>query len=130
VPPPRARRSPVTRLAALAALLSLLALLGACGGEDDDGGGGGTAAFCDEIKSIFASDDEGGGGLEQQAQRFRDAIRDLQKVDPPEEIAEDWNTVMKAWDAEGAADFDPEAVQKSGKRLTTYMRDECGISDG
>jgi hypothetical protein len=36
--------------------------------------------------------------------------------------------VVNAWDAEDPADVDAQAVAKSGKRLTTYMRDECGIS--
>jgi hypothetical protein len=115
------------RLFGLAALLFVLALLASCGG-DDDGGGGGTAAFCDEVESILASDDNG-GGLEQQSEQVRDAIRDLQKLDPPEEIADDWNTVMDAYDAEDPGDVDLETVQKSGRRVTTFLRDECGISE-
>jgi hypothetical protein len=117
------------RLAGLAALLFVLALLASCGGDDGDGGGGGTAAFCDEVESILESGDNGGGGLEQQGEQVRDAIRDLQELDPPEEIADDWNAVMNAYDADDPGDVDLEAVQKSGRRVITFLRDECGISE-
>ena len=130
--PPIPRGSLLGRLAAIAALLALVALLASCGGDDDDDGGGGggdTASFCDEVKSILTSDDGEGQSAEQQAKRFEEAIDRLQKVDPPEAIAEDWNMVMKAWRAEDESDVDLEATQKSGEAVQKYVSDECGITE-
>ncbi len=132
VKPPIPRGSLLGRLAAIAALLALVALLASCGGDDDDDGGGGggdTASFCDEVKSILASDNGEGQAAEQQAKRFQEAIDRLQKVDPPEEIAEDWNMVMKAWRAEDESEVDLEATQKSGKAVQKYVSGECGITE-
>ncbi len=122
----------LSRLAVLASLLALVALLASCGGDDDDDGGGGggsdTASFCDEVKSILTSDTEG-GNPEQQARQFQDAIERLQKVEPPEDISEDWNMVMDAWNAEEAGDVDLEATQKAGQRVQSYLGKECGLTE-
>ena len=129
---PTPRRTLLTRLAFAATLLALGALLASCGGDDDDDGGGGggsdTASFCDEVKSILTSDNDQ-GGAEEQARRFQDAIERLQKVEPPEDISEDWNMVMDAWDAEEAADVDLEATQKAGRRVQTYLGEECDLTE-
>ena len=129
--PPTPRRTLLTRLAFATTLLALVALLASCGGDDDDGGGGGgsdTASFCDEVKSILTSDNDQ-GGAEEQARRFQDAIERLQKVEPPEDISEDWNMVMDAWNAEDAADVDLEATQKAGQRVQTYLGEECDLTE-
>ena len=128
---PIPRRSLPTRLAFAATLLALVALLAACGGDDDDDGGGGgsdTASFCDEVKSILTSGNDQ-GGAEEQARRFQDAIERLQKVEPPEDISEDWNMVMDAWEAEEPGDVDLEATQKAGRRVQTYLGEECGLTE-
>jgi hypothetical protein len=129
---PTPRRALLTRLAFAATLLALVALLASCGGDDDDDGGGGggsdTASFCDEVKSILTSDNDQ-GGAEEQARRFQDAIERLQKVEPPEDISEDWNMVMDAWNAEEAADVDLEATQKAGQRVQTYLGEECDLTE-
>jgi hypothetical protein len=119
------------RLAAFAALLAIVAVLASCGGDDDDAGGGeggnSTAAFCDEIESILTSDP--GEGAEEQARRFQNAIKRLQEVDPPEDIADDWNTVMNAWDAQESGDVDVEAAQQAGQKVQKYIADECGLTE-
>ena len=129
---PIPRRTLLTRLAFAATLLALGALLASCGGDDDDDGGGGggsdTASFCDEVKSILTSDNDQ-GGADEQARRFQDAIERLQKVEPPEDISEDWNMVMDAWNAEDAADVDLEATQKAGQRVQTYLGEECDLTE-
>lgn len=129
---PTRRRSLPTRLAFAATLLALVAPLASCGGDDDDDGGGGggsdTASFCDEVKSIVTSDTDQ-GGAEEQARRFQDAIERLQKVEPPEDISEDWNMVMDAWEADEAGDVDLEATQKAGRRVQTYLGEECGLTE-
>jgi hypothetical protein len=119
------RRPLVARLASLATLLAIVAVLAACGDDDDDGGGngGGVSAesFCQEVKTIFTSQ-EGG------AQAFQNAIDRLQKVEPPDNIAEDWNQVMDAWDAKDASEVDLKATQKAGTRVQKFVREECGVS--
>ncbi len=126
------RRPLFARLAALASLLAIVAVLASCGDDDDDGGSGGNGgggdggsvsadSFCKEVKTIFTSQ-EGG------AQAFQNAIARLQKVDPPDEIAEDWNTVMDAWDAKDASEVDLQATQKAGTKVQKFIRDECGVS--
>jgi hypothetical protein len=122
-------RPRLARLAALASLLAIVAVLASCGGDDDDDGGGGgggnggtsAASFCDEVKSILT-------GQSGDAQAFQNAIEKLQKVDPPEEISEDWNTVMDAWDAKDASEVDLEETQKAGAKVQKFIRGECGIS--
>jgi hypothetical protein len=107
-------------LAALASLLAIVAVLASCGGDDDDDGTS-AASFCDEVKSILT-------GQSGDAQAFQKAIEKLQKVDPPEDISEDWNTVMDAWDAQDASEVDLQKTQKAGANVQKFIRDECGIS--
>jgi hypothetical protein len=110
----------LARLAALASLLAIVAVLASCGGDDDDDGTS-AASFCDEVKSILT-------GQSGDAQAFQNAIEKLQKVDPPEDISEDWNTVMDAWDAQDASEVDLRKTQKAGANVQKFIRDECGIS--
>ena len=119
------RRPLFTRLALLVSLLAVVAVLASCGDDDDDdgGGGGGTSAasFCDEVKSILT-------GHSGDPQEFQNAIAKLQKVDPPEDISEDWTTVMDAWDAKDASEVDLQETQKAGAKVQKFIRDECGVS--
>jgi hypothetical protein len=109
------------------------------GGDDgagaggDDGGGSGDGrdsaqAFCGDVKAALVSDNKGGGDLQQQARRFKDAIAKLQKIDPPEEIAKDWNAVVGIWSGGGAEQVDIQAAQKSSQRISAYMREECNLA--
>ena len=124
------RRPLFARLAALASLLAIVAVLASCGDDDDGGGNGGggdggtvsAESFCKEVKTIFTSQGDGG------AEAFQNAIERLQKVDPPDDIAEDWNTVMDAWDAKDASEVDLQATQKAGTKVQKFIRDECGVS--
>jgi hypothetical protein len=102
------------------------------GDSGDDGGDSGERAqtFCEDVKSALVSDDQGGGGVQEQAQRFKEAIAKLQKIDPPEEIAKDWNTVVGIWDRGAAETVDLRAAQKSSQRVAAYMREECNLAGG
>ena len=67
-------------------------------------------------------------GQSGDPKEFQNAIAKLQKVDPPEDISEDWNTVMDAWDAKDASEVDLEETQKAGVKVQKFIRDECGVS--
>ena len=125
------RRPLFARLALFASLLAIVAVLAACGDDDDDAGGGSgggdgggsvsAESFCKEVKTIFTSQDGG-------AQAFQNAIDRLQKVDPPDDIADEWNTVMDAWDAKDPSEVDLQATQKAGTKVQNFVREECGVS--
>jgi hypothetical protein len=131
---PNTRRPLFARLALLASLLAVVAVLAACGDDDDDGGGGSNGgnggggavsaeSFCKEVKTIFTSQDS-------SAQAFQNAIKSLQKVEPPDDIADEWKTVMDAWDAKDPSEVDLQATQKAGTKVQTFVREECGVSGG
>ena len=125
------RRPLFARLALFASLLAIVAVLAACGDDDDDGGGSGGSgggggsvsaeSFCKEVKTILTSQ-EGG------AQAFQNAIDRLQKDDPPDEISDEWNTVMEAWDAKDPSEVDLQATQKAGTKVQNFVREECGVA--
>ena len=134
-------------------------LLSACGGSGDEpksagsrSGSSGSSAdskFCTQAASI---EDTVGSTLEDQddpaslptaLKKAADQIRD---IEPPDEIATDWNALAKGVeqiaDAFGELDFnDPNALAKlqaqvgplqtqlesASTHVETYLRQECGI---
>lgn len=146
---------------ASAALLSLAA----CGDDDspaaddasaDDASADDTAAaasddFCGQFEALqdrfddldVEADDAFGDDSE-----FEAAIGELQDIDPPSEIADDWNTITDA--LSGFADipadlsddemleefmsrfgaFDQEEMERASQNVENYVRDECGIDLG
>ncbi|HKY68290.1 MAG TPA: hypothetical protein VJM49_18035, partial [Acidimicrobiales bacterium] len=89
---PSARSPLARRIVGLAAVPALLVGLAACGDDDDSAGGGG---FCDDARSmdesladVDVSDTSSAG--------FDDAIEAMSNLDPPAEIADDWNTMVES----------------------------------
>jgi hypothetical protein len=153
-------RSPSARSAVLAGAVVLS--LAACGGGDDDAGSAAsTSSSAEATESAPASGSSDfctrAAGLDQ---RVEDALSDLEgadpsvsdafthiaeelrAMDPPEQIASDWDAMAAGLDrmAQAFADFDitdPDSLtaleQAEGDLSTasgnveTYLRDECGI---
>jgi hypothetical protein len=124
------------RALGLAAAPALLVALAACGDDDDSGGdsasGSGSGDFCQQAESLSETFEEIDNPTSQQ---FADA---LDRIDPPEAIADDWNRVISA--LEGIEDIDPEnpdpealaaletpEVAAAGDRVDEYLSEECDI---
>ena len=120
------------RALGLVAVPALLVGLAACG-DDDDGAGGGD--FCDQAESLnetFEQIDD------PTSAEFGEALDRIRAMDPPEEIADDWNQLVQALegfedidlenpDPEALAALDSEEMQASGARVDEYLAEECGI---
>jgi hypothetical protein len=153
-------RTPSARLAVLAG--AVLLSLAACGGGDDDAGSAaGTSSSAEATQSAPASGSSDfctqAAGIDQRveaamsdlegddpsvADAFTQIAEELRAMDPPEQIAADWDAMAAGLDrmAEAFADFDitdPDSLtaleQAEGDLSTasgnveTYLRDECGI---
>jgi len=106
-----------TRSAGLGLLIAGTLTLAACGGSDDASTGtqaattgGGSPAFCDDWAAvsdeiIFDLDSVDFDGA---SDRFTQAADALKRVDPPSEIAGDWQTLITFYEQFGAA-FDQDA---------------------
>lgn len=117
------------RTLGLAAVPTLLLTAAACGG--DDGGGG--SSFCDaanEVDSTFDSVDD------PTSEEYSAAIDRLKELDPPAEIADDWDLMVEMLDRiteidptdPGAAEeLDFDEAQAAADRVGTYLEEECGI---
>lgn len=108
--------------------------LAACG---DDGGG--ESAFCDDYREL--SQQFNVSEIRERADEFEAAMRE---IDPPEEIADDWNVIIENADLLGMSGSDlreevgddPSQVEElQGKmqevsaateRVDDYWRDSCG----
>jgi hypothetical protein len=152
-------RSPSARSAVLAG--AVLLSLAACGGDDDPGSAASPSTSAEATQSAPAS---GGSdfcaraaGIDQRVEAamtdleganpsvsdaFTRIAEELRAMDPPEQIAADWDAMAAGLDrmAEAFADFDitdPDSLtaleQAEGDLSTasgnveTYLRDECGI---
>ncbi|MGY1727970.1 hypothetical protein ACI79J_13460 [Geodermatophilus sp. SYSU D01062] len=147
--------------AGVAAVLGVV-LLASCSGDDGGSGDGGSAAdtpatsspaedtaagedFCaraadlDQRVEDALAEVEGDASLPEVFRQLGDEMRD---VDPPEEVAADWETMTAGLDrmADAVADLDltdgdsVAALEEAGSGLDTasenveaYLRDECGI---
>ena len=120
------------RLIVLPVLLASLVAVGGCGGDDESagsgtGGGTSTAEFCGDVKKILdANSNEQGEPTDVNA--FGKAIDQLQKLEPPDEIAADYRTVMDAYDAKKPEDIDQAKVEAAGKRLSPWLQKNCKVS--
>ena len=122
------------RLIVLPLLLAALVAVGGCGGDDESAGSGtgsgsGTspADFCGAVKKILdANSNEQGEPTDVNA--FGKAIDQLQKLEPPDEIAADYRTVMDAYDAKKPEDIDQAKVEAAGKRLSPWLQKNCKVS--
>jgi hypothetical protein len=130
-------RSPhlLRRLAGLLAVPALLLTAAACGDDDDSAGGG---SFCDQARSLEAQFEDIDDPTSEEFSAALDAIRDM---DPPAEIAEDWETMVSALDVFNDIDienpdpsvleeFEAEAanMEAASERVGTYMEEECGFT--
>jgi hypothetical protein len=159
------RASRIVRgMSATAAVL----LLTACGGGSDDesassttsaapsstaasssAAAGSGSGFCSEAQTVlgeFGSSVSAATDPSQAEQQFRQAAEQIRGIEPPAEIADDWNTLADglekiAGTVAGATDNnDPEAaaqftaqvqdLQDSATGVATYLQQECGIQTG
>jgi hypothetical protein len=147
VPTTTTPRSRLRRRAGLVAIAPLLlAGLAACGDDDDGGGGdsagGSTEAFCDGIENVIndaegLEDELADASPEELIDQFGNLVGQLEDIDPPGEIADDWNasievlTTMAEGDVEDLATFEPtEEQNEAGNRVGAFIEDECGVEDG
>jgi hypothetical protein len=109
-------------------------LVAGCGGDDDDSGteaneGGDTQAFCEQFQSY-----------DQQFSETEDAsedeiIRAIQSLDPPDEIREDYDTLLQGLTelSVGASTTidtsDPAAAQEMQDRVNEYTQASSNIQD-
>jgi hypothetical protein len=141
---------------------AVLVSLAACGGGDDDAtSSASTSAGADATESAAASDGSDfctqAAGIDQRvesamsdlegddpsvADAFGQIAEELRAMDPPEQIASDWDAMAAGLDrmAEAFADFDitdPDSLaaleeaegnlSTASANVETYLRDECGI---
>ena len=140
-------RSRVLRSAGLIVAPVMLLGLAACGGDDDDASGGGgdsgggdKSAFCDGITDIsnqadeFASNDSASD--DDMLTQLGQLVDRMQELDPPAEIADDWNQSvdildqMSSGSVEDLGNFEATQAQNdAANNVSRYLVDECGISE-
>ncbi|HET6393780.1 MAG TPA: hypothetical protein VFG13_13240 [Blastococcus sp.] len=149
-------RTPHARSAVLVG--AVLLSLAACGSGDDVAGSAastpatespaatGGSDFCTQAAGIDQRVDSAMSDLEGDdpsvADAFTQIAEELRAMDPPEQIASDWDAMAAGLDrmAEAFADFDitdPESLtaleeaegdlSTASGNVETYLRDECGI---
>ena len=109
----------------LAALMAAGLLVAAgCGGDDDDegasggdGGGSSTEEFCDAYNSYFND--------LTSAETPEDAAETLANIDPPAEIADEWEALSA-----GIQSGDPTdpALTEAATSIGTFVAQECDLS--
>lgn len=126
------RSTRLRRALGLVAAPALVLTAAACGDDDDASS---TASFCDEYKSLeerFSDVDD------PTSEDFGEALEAFKDLDPPEEIADEWDTMVNALEgfadidlsdpeALENADIDTEAVDEASTRIDNFLKDECGI---
>jgi hypothetical protein len=129
------------RALGLVAVPALLVGLAACGDDDDSGGdsaSGDSASsdFCDQAESLNETFEEVDDPTSEQ---FTDALDRIRSMDPPEEIADDWNELVSALegiedidlenpDPEALAALETEELEAAGQRVDEYLAEECDIA--
>lgn len=129
------RSTILRRLVGVVALPTLVFAAAACGGDDDDsaaGGGGDTESFCDaytaldeEMSELDVSDTEAFG------EAFDEAVGRMEALDPPAEIADDWETMMDALseidmsDPTSIAGDDFADAEAASERIDSFLTEEC-----
>lgn len=116
------------RVLGLAAVPALLVGLAACGDDDDSAGD-----FCDSARDIDETFEE----IDDPTSADFGAIADtMAGIDPPSEIADDWDTMADGFERLQDVDFtDPESFDEAdfadadaaSTRVTDYLEEECNI---
>jgi hypothetical protein len=109
-----------------------------CGG----GGGGGSAkAFCEEFRPINDRADEVFASAEPDPAQVGDLVDQMGELDPPDEIAEDFDLVREAFglliaaydgDTDATAELEQrtEEFDAADEHLEPFMRDTCDLDYG
>jgi hypothetical protein len=132
---PTTRPNRLTRRVVGLAVVPALALTAAACGDDDDETGT-AASFCEQAGEVT---ERIGELSDPTSEEFRQAISDLRDIEPPEEIAEDWDRALEAFEAfaglgddeideDVIAQFDDPEFAAAGDRVDAYMTEECGVS--
>lgn len=132
-------------LLAVALLVALGATAAACGNDDGDGGGvatGGDAErFCEAFADINEEGEAAFEGGEPDPDELRSLVARAGDLDPPDEIADDYRTVIEAQrlfadafdgdvDAQGELESRFDEFEEADEGLEPFMRDECGLDYG
>ena len=121
------------RIFGLAAAPALLIGLAACGDDDDSAS---SADFCDSAREI----DESFAEIDDPTEAdFGDIADTMGSIEPPAEIADDWNTMVESLQSLADVDMsDPAAIEQldqaqfadaneAFENVGTYLEEECGI---
>ncbi len=85
------------RTAVVLTLALSVPFLAACGSEDDDR----KATFCEDVpallQDISADLDTVGSDPEAAVEALNDAVSKIEDVEPPEDVADEWNRLETAW---------------------------------
>ena len=131
---PTTRSTLLRRTVGLTAVPLLVFTAGACG-DDDEAGGGDAGAFCEKVRELDAAVADAGSS---DTAAVDDARSSYDELDPPAEIAEDWDTMVESFSeatelsAEELENLDEDAfaeAEAASERIATYMERECGIED-
>jgi hypothetical protein len=116
------------RLVGFAAVPALLLTAAACGDDDDSAGSSGS--FCEKAKQL---DEEFADSGTDESPDMNAALAAFGELDPPAEIADEWDTMLGTIrDGDAFDPTDSEAVaefEAASEKVNTYMEEECGISD-
>jgi hypothetical protein len=122
------------RVLGLAVVPALALTAAACGDDDDETGT--AASFCEQAGELT---ERIGELSDPTTDEFGEAIAELQDIEPPEEIAEDWDRALEAFEAIAGLDdedidedvlaqFDDPEFAEAGDRVDEYMTEECGVN--
>ena len=117
-------------LCTIAATLLTATGLAACGDDDDSAS---SADFCDSAREI----DESFAEIDDPTEAdFGDIADTMGSIEPPAEIADDWDTMVDGFERLQDVDFsDPESfneadfaeADEASGRVVEYLEEECGI---
>jgi hypothetical protein len=131
------------RALAIGALVPLLALAAACGDDNSSdsnssGGDGGSAGsqssedFCSDFESL----NERMSGIDDPSgDQVQDALGQLQDIDPPAELQDEWDALadsLENLDFNDVENADPEAAQKFSDAIdsiSAYVDENCDIQE-
>jgi hypothetical protein len=116
----------LSRRAALAAAPALLLPAAACGG--DDGSAGDVSEFCDKATAL---DERFRDTEDVTSSDVGEAIEAFTELEPPDEIAEEWDTMLGSFQGSASIDpTDPEVVEETraaSDEVNAFMEEECGV---